>query len=308
MKIGDHGVHAAKAIARVDKDIGVALQGLRALSSMLAGGFQRAHRRGAHRHHPASPGTGLAHGFANRLVHLDIFGMHHMVCYGVGPHRLESAGPDMQRHHGPPHAFGIQLPQQLLGEMQPRGGCGHRALAPGIHRLVALLVSPLIGPLDIGRQRHVANRLHDIGQRRPAAAAELEQGALPTGDREAETGGRAALQRTQSDDGARPGGFAGTNMGQGSVTAGHSLHQDFDFAPGIFPAPEASRYNPGVIEHQQVIGTDEVGELAEAMMAELPAGAVQAQQSTGAALGQRILGDQFRGEYIVEVGTLHAQG
>ena len=53
--------------------------------------------------------------------------MHLVVLDVVGPHGLKCARADMQRHESAAHAAALDLGQQIGIEVQPRGGCRHRA-------------------------------------------------------------------------------------------------------------------------------------------------------------------------------------
>ena len=79
----------------------------------------------------------------------------------VGLDRQESAGPDMQRHEVPLDAARVERGEQLRREMQAGGRRGDRAFLPRVDRLVVGAVARVVGPLrgDVGRQRHVADRV-----------------------------------------------------------------------------------------------------------------------------------------------------
>ena len=87
------------------------------------------------------------------------------------PDRLERAGSNMQRDESAPDATAVQFGQQRFVEMQP--GCRRRDRAGllRVDRLIAFTVPAFIGPIDIGRQWHVAM---DI-QKRQHRAVELQQ-------------------------------------------------------------------------------------------------------------------------------------
>ena len=89
------------------------------------------------------------------------------------------------------------------------------------------------------------------------------------------------------------------------VATGNALDKNLNFSPGCLAPPQARRNHPGVVENQQVIGADEIGKLGKLVMTDAAIGTFQAQQATGAALRQRMLGYQLRRQDIAEIGTLH---
>lgn len=85
-----------------------------------------------------------------------------MLLDDVGPHRLEGAIADVQGHLRPAHASMLESIEQRRREMQSRRGRSHRSTAAGIDRLVPLAVRPAVVALDVRRQRHVSDGVHDL--------------------------------------------------------------------------------------------------------------------------------------------------
>ena len=75
-------------------------------------------------------------------------------------HGPEGAQAHMEGHIGQGDSHGLDLLQQLLGEMEPGGGGRRRSHLTGVHRLIALRVLKL--RLDVRRQRHLAKLLQQL--------------------------------------------------------------------------------------------------------------------------------------------------
>jgi hypothetical protein len=100
-------------------------------------------------------GSGGGHGVT--------LGMHAMRSQVFGPHRLEGAGADMERHVGDGDAGFPQHSEEFVIKVQSGGGCGHRPFFAGEHRLVAGLITGFRNPFDVGRQRQAAMALDQFG-------------------------------------------------------------------------------------------------------------------------------------------------
>jgi hypothetical protein len=67
------------------------------------------------------------------------------------------------------------------------------------------------------------------------------------------------------------------------------------------PAVEACRENSGIIEHNQVVWPEQVGEVAKPTVTKRPQAAVQLQKAGCSPVRQWFLGNQFRGKVIIEL-------
>jgi hypothetical protein len=95
--------------------------------------------------------------------------------------------------------------------------------------------------------------------------------------------------------------------GEASCVAEHPLDQRLD-ATAAFLLPEQARLDDArVVEHQQVAGAQKVGQRGEAPIGKLAGRAVDMQQPAAAALRQRITGDQFIRQKVVEVSGFHGE-
>ncbi|MCY1430792.1 hypothetical protein D9M71_467470 [compost metagenome] len=222
--------------------------------------------------------------------------VHPVLFDALHPHRLEGAGADVQGDERGFHALRADRLEQRLVEVQPGGGCGHRAGALGVDRLVALAVVRFVRTIDVGRQRHVADplqqRQHFLGE------AQLEQRVVALQ--------HLRLAAALDEDGrARLGRFARTHVGQHAVAVQHAFDEDFQLAAGSLLAEQARRDHPGIVEHHQVARAQQFQHIGELPVRQFAARAVQHQQAAGAAFGERMAGDQVVGQVKMKIGDTH---
>src|SRR6266568_5912868 len=121
--------------------------------------FQGANRGGAHRHNAA---TGIECAIDGRsrfdrdVVRLAV---QSVILHTVRAYRLKSSQTDVQCNFCSFDAAVFHPPEDLRGEVQTGGGCGHRTALPGIDRLIAFAIAGTILAGNIGRQRHVAETI-----------------------------------------------------------------------------------------------------------------------------------------------------
>jgi hypothetical protein len=89
-------------------------------------------------------------------------------------------------------------------------------------------------------------------------------------------------------------------VGQHLVARQHAFDQRLDRAAGGLFAEQPGLDDTGVVEHQQVAGLQQRGQVAEGAVHRRGATAVE--QARGAALGRRVLGDQLGRQGEVEIG------
>ena len=124
-----------------------------------------------------------------------------------------------------------------------------------------------------------------------------------------------------ADEGA-PEIFGGVGGGDGGLGFGLGCdlfgEEDFDEAGWLGRAglraragaggEEARGQDAGVVENEEIAGLEELREVGEEVVAECSGGAVEDQHTAGAALGGRVLGDEFGGKIVMEVGDEHRVG
>ncbi len=126
-----------------------------------------------------------------------------------------------------------------------------------------------------------------LRQRFVGLDADFEQLAAPAEHGGGETG-------VEQQPATRFGWPAGAQMDQCPPWVQHPLHQQFaTTAAGLAPE-QTRRDDPGVVEHQQIAGAQQIRQLAKHPVGEHAGRAVQGQQPAVAAPGRRMLGNQFR--------------
>ena len=256
------------------------------------------------------PGLGRADGVHRALGHLEPFAVHLMVGQPLCAHRLEGARAHVQRHGGGLHALGLQRRQHLVVEVQRRRRRGHGAGVAGEDGLVALGVLDRVGidlgvllALDVGRQRQVAELVHQLPGRFAVGAGQgkAEQRTALVGPAAQQHGVKAAaLEATaQVDAGAGQGLLADLHVGHDFVALQHALDQQLQLATAGLLAKDARLDHLGVVEHQQVALVQQPGQVLEDTVHQLRRACIQ--QAGGAALGSRVLGNQVLGEHKVEI-------
>src|SRR5579863_492408 len=214
--------------------------------------------------------------------------------------------------------------------MQPRRGCSYGTAFARVNRLVAFVVAAAIFSGNIGRQRNVPQSLDRLEEIRHwlkanAALAKISPphhlGCEPAffivpahcaiGTKIQPLPDPDLSPRTYQ---ALPFvwylrnllGQQGLNPSLQKVSRSQIL-----WTQGIRPRPaspsiEPCRKHARVIEHDQIIGTKQLGKRAETMVFQCAGPSVDAQEARAGTVRQRFLGDQFFWEMIVEVGNEHA--
>ena len=199
--------------------------------------------------------------------------------------------------------LGADLCQQGLIEVQPRGRRRHGARLLVVDGLVALLVGVLVGPVDIGGQRHVAYGLQDLKHGARVQEVDLEQGVV--------AGAHFGLHliaigaTLQNEAGTGLGRLGGAHVGQHAVLVQDALHQHLQLAAAGLLAKHACRNDPGVVEHQQVARVELVQHIHKLTVAQGAALTIELQQAAGGTLCHRIAGNQLVWQIKMKIGYLH---
>jgi hypothetical protein len=204
--------------------------------------------------------------------------------------------------------------EHLRREVEAGGGGGDRAGVAAVDGLVALLVGVGVGAVDVGRQGHVAD------------AAECGKEVRDRGEFKQALAELAALENLGLENGFAGGAGEDEPLADGHLAAGadesapavaracgRSGEHDLDAAGGPLAladkgavGKEARGDDAGVVEHEQVAGTELGGKRGEEAVVDGAGGAVEEHHAAGTADLGRGLRDEFLGEVVVEVGD--AQG
>ncbi|CAM2144622.1 hypothetical protein PT2222_160105 [Paraburkholderia tropica] len=293
-------VHHAELIARRDEDVGFGLGGRERAAFALGvarGGFERAHRGGAHGDHAATARARGGDLVDERLRQLIPLAVHRVIGDVFHAHRLERARADVQRERCALHALGVELREQRVVEVQARRGRGHRARILREHGLVAGFVAGVGVVRDVWRQRQTAELL----DQREAVVGEVQRVERLDALAHRHVEGVGQTQR-----GAGRRALARADLRERRARAGQALDEHLDLAAAGLLAEETRLQHLGIVEHQQIAGRDARGQIRDGAVGQPGGldGIVHFQKAARAALGQGDLRDQCFGKIEIEIGKL----
>ncbi len=222
--------------------------------------------------------------------------MHFVPLDIVLPERLEGARAHVQRHERAAHAARLELGEHGGIEVQARRGRGDGARLTRIDGLIAFPIRLLGRAVDVGRKRHLAERLEEfehIGRELQA-----EQVAVAVDQARAASSG-------QKHRGPRLERFARARVNQRRARREHPLEQQLDPAAAFLRAANPRRHDAGVVEHQEVVRAQQPRKIAEIEVAPQPARAVERQHPAAAARLGGPLRNQLGGKLEVKILALH---
>lgn len=225
-------------------------------------------------------------------------GMHAVPGQIVHPHRLEGAGAHVQRQITDIDARRLYLRQRFGVEVQPRGGRRDRARMAAVDGLITTVVERVRGAANVRRQRQLAHLIQPLAQRQIEMQTEKLTLAITNAGHHplSATGklkARAGRQR-----------LAAAQLNKGLPIARQALDQCLDTPAAGPPAAQPGANHARVVQQQQVAGAQQGWQVGEGAVANGRSGR-QVQQATGAALRQRLLGDQRLGQCECEVLAPH---
>ncbi len=177
----------------------------------------------------------------------------------------------------------------------------------GEHGLVAVRIGQRL--VDVGRQRHLA----EVGQH-----VELVVGLVVQGDEppavvaqhrsHLDGQGPAVLRALNSEE--RPDGHAPTGAHQRLPPAfGPTFEQEhLHGAAGVLAQVQPGGDHPGVVDHEQVAGVEQVGQVGHGAVLDRSGRPVVHQEPGGVAGLHGVLGDRRRRQHVVELGGVHGVG
>lgn len=108
------------------------------------------------------------------------------------------------------------------------------------------------------------------------------------------------------DDSTCADSFAGLEHDPPFERGGFLGEEDFDIASGgWFTGAEAGGYDPAIVEDQEVSGSEEIWQVDERLVLGESGLPVEGKQAGAVPFVCGMLGDQFRGQWIVEVFDEH---
>jgi len=157
MEIGQQPSHHAELVSRVDENVRFERPGSdSAVGRLRSAVLERPRACGSDCNYAPALIESAIDGLRGGGRNLADFAVQLVILDALHPHRLEGSKPDVQSDRGGGNASGLDARKNFPGEVQPGGGGGHRTWLARIDRLVAIAISQKIPPVDIGRQRHMA--------------------------------------------------------------------------------------------------------------------------------------------------------
>ena len=222
-------------------------------------------------------------------------------------HRRESAGTNMQRHRRGADARVGQRFEDVVGEMQPRSGRRDRAGLRRIHGLVVVDVGGTDGAMYIMRQRERAVAIQYLFDRNFAFSYD----DWASGPRIARNSERVTVAQDEArivlEHAMRPNQREPCARGTFSRT-GRPHHQQLDAAARLLLREQPRRQHARVVQHDQIALAQMTHEFVEARMIDRLGFAIEHEQARLVAASQRLLRNQFFGQFVVEFGKPHLRG
>jgi hypothetical protein len=245
-----------------------------------------------------------------------------MIFHLFNPHRLKCSQANVQRYINDFNAPQTHSLQNLGRKMQPGRRGRHRSALPRIYGLIPITIRRLVFARDVGRQGHVAELLYGsekiLSRRKPnlplskgrstdhlspqlVAIAEEKLFAdpyLPARTNEALPFIRSLTYLLRQKNFDAP--------AQELARCGVPRADRLRFGP-TSASIKASRKHAGIVEHDQVIGLQEIGKIPKNSVFQSPALPVQVQHAGSGPVGQRFLRNLCFGKIVVKVGNEHAE-
>ena len=181
-------------------------------------------------------------------------------------------------HQARPTPLPVQAFEQGLVEMKTGRGRGNGTRHLAVNGLVAIAIHALVGTLDIRRQRHMPSLIQQFGPVRTIANGQVPELPFPLSHLQACDVVNlqfAALNRLA----------IGTKLHQCPAWLDQSFDQDFDRPATGLAAEQACRNDPGIVEDQQILVSQQVWQVSKLPIDSLVRGPINVQQS-----GRRTLG------------------
>ncbi len=265
-------------------------------------GFEDADRGGADGDAGAVGGAGLAELVECTGGGFVPFGVHGVFGEVVALDGDEGARADVEGDRRATDAGGFELVEELGGEVESGGGGGDGAGADGVDGLVVLDIGGCgCVAVDVGGEWCLADALEEVegllrwyGADGPFAAVESLDGF--------EAGIGVALAGEL---------FAGLEAGGGAEHDAPGVvvvlveEEGFDAAAGGALAEEAGGDDAGVVEDEAIVGMEVLADIVEGAVVDLSGVAVEDEEAGAVAWLDRVLGDAFGGEVVLELVQVH---
>ena len=220
-------------------------------------------------------------------------------------HGFERAVADVQGDGRPLDTRSLELGQQSGGEVQPRGRGRHRSPLPGEHRLVPFAILGPVITLDVGRQRHVTDRVYRLVEGDALVTPQAHDPAT-----EEFPFLHLAFKRAAGPAESRPRPrlelLARVHERLPAVLVETRDQQALDRTAARHPvAQQARRKHPRVVDDQQVARAEKRGQVADRRLRGRAGGSIEGEQARPVPLRRGLLRDRIIGQFEIEVGNVH---
>lgn len=294
VEIRDYGVNGLELVAGPDHQTGLARARHQPIG--LDRTFQRSYGGGADRYDAMT--TRSRGGVGLRGVVRDEVWLRRDAMVGnvLGVYARESSRTDMKQDLVNANPPSPEPGQEGLGEVQ---ACGGRGDAAGLFRedgLVSISIQGPIGAIDIGGKRQMAQPLEELQE--VGAALKSHRASAVRMDRD-DSAGFDVSQPDHSPDLKLP---ARANEGAELSVVFRLRKQIEDLGAPSTPgrAQEAGRQNPAPVDHQQVSGSEKIGQGEETRVRQSPGDPVEDQKPRRVPILKRDLRDAVRRQVEIE--------
>ena len=297
MEVGYQGVHRLEFIAGVDENAG--FSGGRADGAVGVGdALQNAAGGGANGDYSTTHSAAAVYLGGDLLGDAEILAVHLVLLDALHLYGAEGAESNVQSDLAVAHAHLADTLQQLLGEVQTRGGSGGRALLFRIDGLVVVLFLQLFR--YVGRQGHISYLVEHLVDILIFFGIVIEpDGAVaPIHD----IGDGGAEDPSEAEGGADLCPLSGADEGLPLATLQRAQEEQLHIRAGLVGLSEKPGGNDlRGIDNQHILGAQVVHDITEYPMRHGTLGAVEHHQPTAVPLGAGALGNKLLGQLVVKI-------
>ena len=225
--------------------------------------------------------------------------MHLMLSEGFNLHGLKCPRTNVQGQIGDVYAFVFQSAQQGSVEVQAGCGCSHRARYASVHCLIAFNVFIFCFAADIWWQRYCPLIVQQSCQAGAVNPLDYKKLSLPADHFQLSAPGRSQ-QRTSTWC------FTGSKLRHCRFFVSEALYQNFYTSASLGFLREQSRCKHSrIVNHQKISRTQALNKIAKACADKRSIIGWQNEQTAIAASSGRRLGNELRGQLIIEFTYLN---
>ena len=299
MEVGDQGIHRLEFVAGIDENTRIGVHGVDD-ALLVRGAFQGTAGGSAHADHTPARGAALVDDAGRLGGDREELGVHDVVGDGVLLHGTEGTQAHVEHDGGDGHTLIPEGLQKLGGEVESRRGGCRRALGLGVDRLVAVAVGQPLG--NVGGEGHEADLVEDVVYVLVSLAVKVElDEAVALLYHVHYLSRQHSLAEHHAV--ARAGSLTGLDQALPGVGSPLAEQQQLDprFGPALGVAVEAGGDDLGVVDDQDVLGSDVVENIEKVLVVNGFRFSVQYHEAGVIPQLLGVLGDELLGKMVEEV-------